>query len=137
MQVLDEHQDAGSGVGPADADVVEPASVAEGELAVSVDAVSQDQSMTQNWVDLVSGSLTSQGNDLQGLANAFQPYPADSSPLATAGQQLSTDVFTFTADQESGLQPGWLPEYRALQHDIAALGGMCDTPYSLPSGEYG
>ena len=34
VEVLDEHQDAGSGVGPADADVVEAAAVAEGELAV-------------------------------------------------------------------------------------------------------
>jgi hypothetical protein len=39
VQVLDEHEDAGSGVGPADADVVELAGVAEGELAVGVDDV--------------------------------------------------------------------------------------------------
>jgi hypothetical protein len=31
VQVLDEEQDAGLGVGPADADVVEPAAVAEGD----------------------------------------------------------------------------------------------------------
>jgi len=42
VQVLDEHQDAGPGVGPADADVVEPAAGAEGELAVGVDAVGAD-----------------------------------------------------------------------------------------------
>jgi hypothetical protein len=39
---VDEHEDAGSGVGPADADVVELAVVAEGELAVGVDAVGAD-----------------------------------------------------------------------------------------------
>jgi hypothetical protein len=38
VQVLDEHQDAG----PAGADVVEPAADAQGELAVSVDAVGAD-----------------------------------------------------------------------------------------------
>jgi hypothetical protein len=42
LEVVDEHQDAGSGVGPADADVVEAAVVAEGEFAVGVDAVGAD-----------------------------------------------------------------------------------------------
>jgi hypothetical protein len=42
VQVLDEHQDPGAGVGAADADVVEPAADAEGELAVGVDAVGAD-----------------------------------------------------------------------------------------------
>ncbi len=45
VQVMDEHQDAGSGVGPSDADVVEPAGVAEGELAVGVDAVGAAEGM--------------------------------------------------------------------------------------------
>jgi hypothetical protein len=44
VQVLDEQEDAGSGVGPADADVVEPPGVAEGDAAglagdVGADAV--------------------------------------------------------------------------------------------------
>jgi hypothetical protein len=39
VQVLDEHQDAGPGVGPADADVMQAAAGAQGELAVGVDAV--------------------------------------------------------------------------------------------------
>jgi hypothetical protein len=42
VQVLDEHQDAGPGVGPADADVMQAAADAEGELAVGVDAVGAD-----------------------------------------------------------------------------------------------
>jgi len=42
VQVLDEHQNAGSGVGSADADVVEAAAVADGELSVGVDAVGAD-----------------------------------------------------------------------------------------------
>jgi len=42
VQVLDEHQDAGPGVGAADADVVEPAVDAQGQLAVFVHAVGAD-----------------------------------------------------------------------------------------------
>jgi len=42
MQILDEHQDAGPGVGPADADVVQLPADAQGELAVGVDAVGAD-----------------------------------------------------------------------------------------------
>ena len=42
MQVLDQEQDAGSGVGPADADVVEAAVVPEGDEPGSVDAVGAD-----------------------------------------------------------------------------------------------
>jgi hypothetical protein len=42
VQVVDEYQDGGPGVGPADADVVEPAVDAQGELAVGIDAVGAD-----------------------------------------------------------------------------------------------
>ena len=46
VQVLDEHQDGGAGMGPADADVVEVSVVAEGELAVGVNAVGADPVVT-------------------------------------------------------------------------------------------
>ena len=42
VQVLDEQDDAGSGVGSADADVVQPAGHAQGDAAVAVDAVVAD-----------------------------------------------------------------------------------------------
>jgi hypothetical protein len=42
MQVLDQQQDVGSGVGPADADVLEAAAVVQGDHAVGVDAVAAD-----------------------------------------------------------------------------------------------
>jgi hypothetical protein len=42
VQVLDEQDDVGSGVGPADADVVELAAVAEGDAAGGVDDVAAD-----------------------------------------------------------------------------------------------
>ena len=42
VQVVDEHENAGSGVGSADADVVEAAVDAQGQGAVGVDAVGAD-----------------------------------------------------------------------------------------------
>jgi hypothetical protein len=42
VQVADEQQDGGSGVGPADADVVELSAVAQGDGAVGVDQVAAD-----------------------------------------------------------------------------------------------
>ena len=42
VEVLDQEQDVGSGVGSADADGVEPAAVAQGDLAGCVDAVAAD-----------------------------------------------------------------------------------------------
>jgi hypothetical protein len=42
VEVVDQDQDAGSGVGSADADGVEPAGVAQGDLAAGVDAVGAD-----------------------------------------------------------------------------------------------
>ena len=42
MQVLDQEKDAGSGVGPADADVVKAAVIAQGDGAGVVDAVGPD-----------------------------------------------------------------------------------------------
>ena len=42
VEVLDEQDDVGSGVGPADADVVEPAAVAQGEGAGFADGVGAD-----------------------------------------------------------------------------------------------
>ena len=42
VQVLDEQQDVGPGIGPADADVVELAGVAQSDGAVGVEAVGAD-----------------------------------------------------------------------------------------------
>ena len=42
VEVLDEHDHGGSGVGPPDADMEETASVAEGDLAFVVDDVAAD-----------------------------------------------------------------------------------------------
>jgi hypothetical protein len=42
VEAVDQHQDRGSGVGSADANVVQPACVAEGEFAVAVDHIAAD-----------------------------------------------------------------------------------------------
>jgi len=42
VEVLDEHEDAGAGVGSADADVVKPAGEAQGQGAGGIDAVAAD-----------------------------------------------------------------------------------------------
>jgi hypothetical protein len=58
LEASDEHDDAPAGVGAADADVVEAAVVAEGELAAGVDAVV---------VDAVAGAV----NDRAAWVGAF------------------------------------------------------------------
>ncbi|MGA8254434.1 MAG: hypothetical protein WBW75_07570 [Mycobacterium sp.] len=52
VEVLDEDWDAGAGVGSADADVVRPAGVAQGEFSELVDAVGADAVVG---VDAVAG----------------------------------------------------------------------------------
>ena len=42
VEAVDQHQDGGSGVGSADADVVQPARVAEGQCAAGIDDVAAD-----------------------------------------------------------------------------------------------
>jgi hypothetical protein len=60
VQVLDEQQDVGSGVGPADSDVVEASGVAEGDFAGVVDAVGADS--------VVGVSVAAAGGGLGGRA---------------------------------------------------------------------
>ena len=58
VEVLDEQDDGGSGVGSADADVEEAASVAEGDLAFVVDDVAADAVVV---VELAAGDRGSFG----------------------------------------------------------------------------
>jgi hypothetical protein len=46
-----------------------------------------------------------------------------------------SDTQTFLGDQSGGLLPGWVPEYRAIQHDIHHLAADCGMTYNLPPGE--
>ena len=101
------------------------------------DQKSQDASEEQGWVLLVpdqSGNyLTSQGQDLQNAASDFQS--ASGSGLGSDATSLATDASTFLSDQSGGLLPGWVPEYRAIQHDLEKLAGDCSIVYTVPSGE--
>jgi len=111
-------------------------STAQSDISALVqDQKSQDSSQEQNWVGLTDGSLTSQGQDLQNAASDFGPYSSGSSPLATDASQFATDAQTFMTDQGSGLLPGWVGEYRAIQHDIHNLAADCGLRYNLPAGE--
>jgi hypothetical protein len=97
------------------------------------DQKSQDASMEQGWVDLTDGSQTSQGDDLSAAASALGSFAA--TQVAADGSAFATDVNTFLSDESGGLMPGWVSDYRAVQHDIAALAGDCDIAYTVPAGE--
>jgi len=102
-------------------------------IAVLVkDQKSQDASETQGWVDLVSGSETGQGSDLDAAAQALGSYSG--TQLATDASQFGTDAQTFLSDQSSGLQPGWITEYRQVAADIHKLAADCGQSFATPAG---
>jgi hypothetical protein len=102
------------------------------------DQKSQDSSQTQNWVLLVpdasGNALTSQGQDLQNAVTDFAPYTSGSQ-LASDAATFSGDATTFLTDQSSGLYPGWVSEYRPIEHDIHNLAVDCGMKYNVPPGE--
>ena len=79
---MDEHEDAGSGVGPADADVVELPVAAQGELAVGVDAVGPDP-VVAGGAGLAGGGLGAGGVGNCGGA------PVRQGPVGAAGVVVS------------------------------------------------
>jgi hypothetical protein len=103
--------------------------------ALVADQRSQDKSEEQNWVDVVEGTPTSQGQDLQSASNDFGAFSSSTTQLAFDAATFSTDASTFLSDQSGGLLPGWVSEYRAIQHDIEALADDCGLSYKLPAGE--
>ena len=69
VAAVDQHQDGGSGVGSADADVVESACVAEGEFAVAVDDVAVnrpgfggDIDPTERWSHVSTDEASARGS---------------------------------------------------------------------------
>jgi len=97
------------------------------------DQKSQDASEEQNWVDLLSGNQTSQGNNLAAAAQSLGGY-GDGSQVAADGSQLATDVQTFLTDQDGGLMPGWVGEYRHVETDIHKLADDCGQHFHRPPG---
>jgi hypothetical protein len=70
-------------------------STAQSDISALVqDQKSQDSSEEQNWVNMVDGSLTSQGQDLQNAVTDFGPYTSGSQ-LASDASQFSSDASTF------------------------------------------
>lgn len=95
----------------------------------------QDASQTQNWVNLTDGSLTSQGSDLEAAEIDFTPWDNIPGGIDLDTTRFDQDANTFLTDQSSGLMPGWVSEYRAVQHDVAALAKDCGISYTIPAGE--
>lgn len=96
------------------------------------DQKSQDASEEQNWVDLVSGDQTSQGNDLAAAAQSLGNYSG--TQLAADASQFATDAQTFLSDQGGGLMPGWVSEYRQVETDIHKLADDCGQSFPRPAG---
>lgn len=94
--------------------------------AVVADQKSQDQSSSENWVNLIDGSLTAQGNDLNRLVGDIKPYKlVAGAGLTTDVNRFYADATTFISDQSNGLVPSWSSEYDALKADIYKLGKDC------------
>lgn len=105
--------------------------------AVASDQISQDKGLQENWVEIVSGNPTRQGQDLQSLINATNNVPSPTpDPLATDAKSFNFHASTFLSDESSGLMPGWPSEYRAVERDIRSLAQDCritPLPSPLPS----
>lgn len=101
-------------------------------IAVLVaDQKSQDASLQENWVDVVTGNQTSQGSDLAAAAQSLGNYSG--TQLAADASQFASDVQTFLADQGSGLMPGWPSEYRQVTADIHTLADDCGQSFPTAS----
>jgi hypothetical protein len=99
--------------------------VASIQLAAE-DQHKQDKAEEQNWVNLVDGTPTNQGNDLTTLASDLGTGLTASAPsrpyyLTHDAITFENDWNTFQTDQGSGLAPGWTSEYNAIKWDIRQL----------------
>jgi hypothetical protein len=95
------------------------------------DQKTQDASQTQNWVDLVSGSQTSQGDDLAAAAQVLGSYSG--TQLAADGSTFATDTQAFLSDESGGVMPGWITPYRQVETDIHQLASDCNMAWPSPS----
>lgn len=91
------------------------------------DQRSQDKTLEENWVNVVNGSLTSQGQDLQAgiSATAQASTSSAASQLTTDAQSFHNDASTFLSDQSGGLMPGWPSEDDTVKADIKRLAADC------------
>jgi hypothetical protein len=102
------------------------------------DQKSQNRALQENWVN-PTGTVTSQGNDLQTAARLLAPGRHDhlgtryivngDTPLGADAQAFSSDANGFLEDESGGLASGWPTEYRAVQVDILNLAKDCGLPH--------
>jgi hypothetical protein len=99
VQVLDEQQDAGSGVGAADADVVQPAAGADGDVADLADAVAADPV-----VGIIMSTVLQAGGGAVPAGSAMQQNePAcGSRQSVSTGSPLGIHVPRRTTQQRAG-----------------------------------
>jgi len=99
------------------------------------DQKAQNKALEENWVGVLSGSLTSEGQDLQEAVNGFSPYASlGLTTLETDITQFDTDATTFMSDQSGGLMPGWTAEAGQIESDIHALALDCGIKMHVPKG---
>jgi hypothetical protein len=124
---VDEHEDAGSGVGPADADVVKAAVVAEGEFAVGVDAVGADAVVAGG--GLAGGGGLGPGGVDGGRGGAVGQGPVGAVVVVVAGEGVQQGL---ELGQVGGLAgPGGEPFLQGLPEPLdLALGlGWLGLPF--------
>jgi len=92
LEVVEEHEDAGWGVGSADAGVVELAVVAEGELAVGVGAVGADPVVAGGAGLARDGLRPGVAGDSRGLAVRQGPVRAAGGVVAGEGVQPGLEL---------------------------------------------
>jgi hypothetical protein len=95
------------------------------------DQESQDVSLEQGWVEVTSGSQTSQGNDLAAAAQSLSNYSG--TQLAADASHFVIQAQTFLSDQSSGLMPGWTSEYQQIAADIHKLADQCGLSFPRPA----
>jgi len=103
------------------------------------DQNSQNKNLEENWVGVLSGAPTSQGQDLQSAISGFTPdasvaSPARPSSLPADMGTFDTDAGAFLNDQSGGLQPGWPTEAGAIEQDIKSLADDCKIKFIIPKG---
>jgi hypothetical protein len=52
--------------------------------------------------------------------------------LASDSSEFSSDAQTFLSDQDGGLLPGWITEYRQIHSDVQQLADDCGQSYTDP-----
>ena len=96
------------------------------------DQKSQNAALEEGWVNVVDGTPTSEGDDLQAAVTDFTPYATGSSQLASDAAAFDSDASQFLSDQSGGLMPGWPAEAGQVEQDIHNLAADCGIKMHVP-----